>query len=547
MSKNSKPASLSRKSKPASSAKKFIIIGVIAALVASTFAVLYRPGAPQSEDEMKALGLFCGSGVAMSNRYIQEFVIPTECAEPVGITVGPDGTVWFAESGARKIGRFDPATEEFKEYTLPGTQEREKVAPVASIWSLKFDEAGSLWFPDVVTNAIWKFDPASGNFERYHIPTTSQFGTSYPINFEFSDGKLWFSEIYGKNIGVLDPAEARHATANGITEIPAMVEPETLGPLALDSDGNVWFTALTYPAIGQLVKLDPDADVLTTYKMPDGVASPVGIVPDGKGSLWINDHGTSMILKFNPVTNDTVTYATSLPQRSTSIGLYEQCLARAGGSPPTCGGFPVSLPYWNTIDSRGRVWFNEHQGNSLGVFDESTMTMLEYFVPTQNPRWGACEGYSEPCGIANPLQFTIAPDGRVWFTEWSEGRIGVLNPNLPLPVSLEVVNDDRPMMVEQGAELNLDIAITAHEDLDSGVEMRLSGTMTPSGQLSNMLVSFSEPIVAFDGPSTKTVNLKLVPTDLEPGDYRITVSAKYKEVTYSKMVEITVEPAKAEL
>jgi len=534
---------MSRKAKKSSNVKKFIIIGVIAALVASTLAVTYRPTTPQ---EKEAKALFCGSGVANSNRNVQEFVIPTECSEPVGITVDKNGMVWFAESATRKIAKFDPNTKKFNEYTLPDAKEKEETMPVASIWSMKFDDQGNLWFPDVLTNAIWKFDPNTARFETYKIPTTTQFGTSYPINFDFdANGKIWFSEIYGKNIGVLDPGLTQHNTNDGITEISARVDLETIGPLAFDNDGNIWFTALTYPASGMLMKLEPEQNVFTTYNMPEGIYSPVGIAPDKHGNLWINDHGTSTFVKFNPDANATTTYVTSLPLRKTSIGLYEKCLTQPDGSPITCSGFPVSLPYWNTVDDQGRVWFNEHQGNSLAVFEPATETLIEYFIPTQNPKWADCENYLEPCGIANPLQFTLAPDGRVWFTEWSENKVGVLDPNLPLPISLEILTAEKPNIVSHGETLALDVAVTANENLNSNVQMRISGTIVPIGRLFNMTAEFSEQELTFSEPSTKTVTLKLAPEDeLAPGNYRITVSARYNEVTYSKIIGITVEASK---
>jgi len=532
---------MSRKVKKSSGVKKFIIIGVIAALVGSTLAVAL-PRTPPAEDKAKAF--LCGSGVANSNRYVQEFVIPTECAEPVGIVVDEDGIVWFAESAARKVGKFDPNTNTFKEYPLPGAKAQENVRAVASIWSMRFDEQGNLWFPDVATNAIWKFNPRIEIFETYKIPATTQFGTSYPINLDFDDkGKVWFSEIYGKNLGVLDPSAAIHNTDAGITEISTKVAFETLGPLAFDNDGNIWFTALSYPVSGKLLKFDPQQNDFTIYDLPAGVSSPVGIVADGQGNLWINDHGTSMFIRFNPDTSATMTYATSLPLRKTSIGLYEKCLLQPNGSPTTCSGFPVSLPYWNSIDNQGRLWFNEHQGNSIAVFDPKTETLIEYFIPTQNPMWGDCENYPEPCGIANPLQFAIAPDGRIWFSEWSDNKIGVLNSNLALPVLLDV--DKKNLKVSSGESVSTDLTVTANEMLSSSVQMRISGTVVPTGRLFNMTAQFSEQELTFSEPSTKVVNLTLTPDkELAPGEYRITVSARYNEVTYSKIIHLTVEPSK---
>jgi virginiamycin B lyase len=427
---------------------------------------------------------------------------------------------------------------------LPDAKAQDKVVPIASIWDLKFDESGNLWFPDVVANAIWKFNPARETFEVFKIPTTTEFRTSYPINFSFDDdGNIWFSEIYGKKIGFIDPSNVQHDTSEGIREFSASVDLETIGPLTFDNNGNIWFTALTYPVNGKIMKFDPASKSFATYDLPQGISSPVGIVTDKDGNLWIGDHGTSSFVKFNPDTGSVVTYATSLPHASTSLKLYDDCLTQPEGSSFTCGGLPVSLPYWNEIDDKGKIWFNLHQGNSIGVLDPEAATIIEYFVPSQNPRWGSCEGYDEPCGIANPLQFTIASDGKIWFTEWSENKIAVLNPNLPLPLKLDVTNND--VTVSHGESVKIDLQVTANKKLDNDVEMRISGTIVPTGRLFNLTAQFSEHRLTFEEPSTKPVTLTLEPqAGLQASEYRITVSAKYNEVTYSKIVRLVVEPSK---
>lgn len=49
----------------------------------------------------------------------------------------------------------------------------------------------------------------------YKIPTVG----SYPSSIVFdTKGKLWFSEIFGKKIGMLDPVLAEDNTSKGITE-----------------------------------------------------------------------------------------------------------------------------------------------------------------------------------------------------------------------------------------------------------------------------------------------------------------------------------------
>ena len=50
---------------------------------------------------------------------IREHRIPTSGSKPYIAVEGRDRCLWFCESGASKIGRFDPKTYGFKEFDLP--------------------------------------------------------------------------------------------------------------------------------------------------------------------------------------------------------------------------------------------------------------------------------------------------------------------------------------------------------------------------------------------------------------------------------------------
>lgn len=75
------------------------------------------------------------------------------------------------------------------------------------------------------------------------------------------------------------------------------------------------------------------------------------------------------------------------------------------------------------IDARSK-----HTGNKIAKFDPSENRMIEYWIPSQNKPFGMC-GENERCGIANALQFTASSNNTVWFTEWTENKIGYINTN----------------------------------------------------------------------------------------------------------------------
>ena len=83
------------------------------------------------EFDLDALGLdlgynpveksqFCSTNdQPLSNQYVKEYKIPTECTQPLAITVDHKGTVWFGQTNTGKIAKFDPQTEKFTEYDNP--------------------------------------------------------------------------------------------------------------------------------------------------------------------------------------------------------------------------------------------------------------------------------------------------------------------------------------------------------------------------------------------------------------------------------------------
>lgn len=519
----------SRKGKKTNTKFILIAIGLAVVLVASLAATIGVPSQntqekpKQSKDngEKKVLESF-----VIDSNYIKEFKAP-EGSEPVAIKVH-DNKVWFADSKERRIITFDPTTEAFEEFPIPG----EVRSTIISIWSLEFDDEDNLWFQDAGTNSIWRFFVNEKRFEQYIIPTLPEgFGTSYPINIVFVNGKVWFSEIYGKKIGVLDPNKVKDKSSEGIVEIEVGSNLETLGPLSVDNDNNIWFTALTYPIKGELYKLDPNTLEFTKYDLPKNIASPVGIVIDANNRLWINDHGTSSIVIFDPVNNQSMSIVTSQPIKETNPYLYEECLKVK--SIEECGGLSASLPYWNEIVGN-KLWFNEHYGNTLAVLDINDLTLIEYIVPTMNPNYARCEDY-EPCGIANTLQFDVY-NNKVWFTEWSEGKIGVLDTTRSIPISLDI---NEPITLIRGSNTPITVEVKAEEPLTA--EMRISTTTSPFGRLENMSAKFSERMVEFNEAGSKTITLNiLADPNLEIGDYMITITAKMDDVMYSKIVKARV-------
>ncbi|MGB7295370.1 MAG: hypothetical protein WBC70_07240 [Candidatus Aminicenantales bacterium] len=369
---------------------------------------------------MKNERYLCGTPFASSTQYIEEYYIPLTCSQPVGITVDSNGKIWFVATWSGYLVVFEPDLRQFVDFIeIPNWKTKGTFGSM--VWSMEFDQEGNLWFTDQVNDAIWRYFVNEKKFEMYRVPTIG----SYPQGLSIDNkGMIWFSEIFGKRIGVLDPSKVIDNTTGGITEYPFEdIEYETLGPGLISKNYNntLWFSVVTYPEGGNLVIFDVVSKNFTLFDLPEGAGVSVGITGDDNGILWINDHATNLFFRFDPKTSQVKKYSTSLA---------------------TSRNDTTTLPYWNTAKD-DKIWFNEHEGNAIAYFDPVNSTLVEYQIPTKGISWG---------NTSNPLKFTIYDEGSVWFTEWSENKIGVLQSDkiTDLPLWLTVSKDSLALDASSG-------------------------------------------------------------------------------------------------
>src|SRR5262245_48418227 len=77
---------------------------------------------------------------------IREHRIPAKDSKPYIAVEGPDGCLWFCESGVSKIGRLDPKSYQFTEFDLP--------TPNATPIGITVGADGNLWFAEKSANKI---------------------------------------------------------------------------------------------------------------------------------------------------------------------------------------------------------------------------------------------------------------------------------------------------------------------------------------------------------------------------------------------------------
>src|ERR1700751_50699 len=91
---------------------------------------------------------------------IREHRIPSADSKPYIAGQGPDGALWFCESGASKIGRLDPDRGSFTEFALP--------TPNATPIGITLGGDGNLWFAEKAANKIGRI-PRRGEITEFSL------------------------------------------------------------------------------------------------------------------------------------------------------------------------------------------------------------------------------------------------------------------------------------------------------------------------------------------------------------------------------------------
>jgi streptogramin lyase len=218
---------------------------------------------------------------------LSEFDIPRPHAmypgTPAGITLGPDGNIWFTEPLGNTIGRITPdgTLTEFQLSTSSADPDGITVGPDGNLW---FTEANQF----TNGNKIGRITP-DGAITEFPLPVPLSLGFTEEI-VAGTDGNLWFPEAMRDQIGRITPDGT-------ISEFPLPTpgfDPQrsTVG-ITAGPDGNVWFTEFLSNQIGQIT---PDGSI-TEFPVPDGML-PGDITTGPDGNLWFTEHGGQRLGEF---------------------------------------------------------------------------------------------------------------------------------------------------------------------------------------------------------------------------------------------------------
>src|SRR5918911_1663120 len=540
----------------------FVVIGVSAVLLRSNTHTAPLNGLEESRKASieKFQNTFCGLNAELnSNEFVTEYKLPGICEMPLGIGV-TDGKVWYVSTENGTIGAYNIQQNSFaKEVPIPIWKSRLNHLDFSQVWAIKPDGKGNIWFTDEKQNAIWKYTESSQTFEMYKVPSAPKaFDTTYPVSLGFdSNGNIYFVGIRSTSLWFGEVAKMRNGTSEGISAIPMPVDkfsgidPTLISTGSLEIDNNrnaVWESMLAFQKRGEILRYDIGTKTFKVFDMPEELASPVGLVVDNSGNLWITDHGTSIFYKLDTSTGNITKFVTSKASPRIfgidSAGSNTTSNSNINNAP--AGAY--TLPYWIQKSGDGSLWFNEHTGNKIARFDPTNNTLIEYWIPTQNKLFGMCQNNNaadknnnQKCGIANALQFSVGQNkddsNQIWFTEWSENKIGKVNVQKQLPFHISIPVTEVP--VKRGE--SLEVKVNVDTSTNQRIHMIAAGTFTPTGDLGNSTGSFSEESFSLTAGNPKQISFIFTPSsDLKAGVYMLMIGAENNDVSYLKAVRINI-------
>ncbi len=172
---------------------------------------------------------------------------------PYGIDVAPDGSVWFSQLNAKRIGRIDPVTLAVETFDTPFPGPRR----------LRFDAQGRLWIPSFSGGLVARFTPETRRFETWTLPggPAGAAGSELPyaLNVDRRTNAVW---ICGTNSDTLVRFEP---DAGRFTVYPLPTRVTYTREIDFDAEGRVWTSSSNSP----------------TWQIEDGVPRALRLDPEG--------------------------------------------------------------------------------------------------------------------------------------------------------------------------------------------------------------------------------------------------------------------------
>ena len=255
---------------------------------------------------------------------MQDFPVPNAGTAGVHSAVpAPDGSVWLAEQGSNKLGRWDPATQKVSEYQDQYVAGKEGIEDGGSKHTVRIDPAGKVWVSGV---PLVRFDPETQKFTRF-----IEGEYAYDVKPD-KNGDAWFTSPLVNKIGKVDGKTLK------VTQWTPPTPDAYPRRMEIGLDGAIWSGEFHG---GKMARFDPKTETFKEYPLPGPDPSPYAMGVDADGYIWYDSHNMDEIGRFDPKTGKVVEY----PFPHSEIAMRE---------------------FFR--DAQGHMWYGTSPNNKVGYF-----------------------------------------------------------------------------------------------------------------------------------------------------------------------------------
>jgi virginiamycin B lyase len=264
---------------------------------------------------------------------------------------------WHSTDVQRVSGRADRGIpRDWRGQGIPDSQSRHRGDPLGGAGGgrQRVAEQGS--------NKLGRWDPITREITEYQDNVRK-----HTVRIDPRTGYVW-------STGAMTRFDPKTEKYDRISEAPSCYG------IALDQQGNAWFTELT--PNGKVGMVDAKTLKVTKYTLPTANGRPRRIQVDDKGIVWFAEFEAGKIGRLDPKTGAITEFQLPGPQ-------------------PT--------PYALGIDRDGKVWYSSEYMDVIGRLDPETGKVIEYpYTRAEN----------------SMRDFFMDDQGRMWFGSPPNDKVG---------------------------------------------------------------------------------------------------------------------------
>ncbi|MFZ0224479.1 MAG: copper resistance protein CopC, partial [Candidatus Nitrosopolaris sp.] len=306
------------------------------------------PAKANSLDIVTEYSLFVKPKLTDFSFNVKEYKMPGNNAQPLFALYDKSrNVVWTGDSSINsgRIFELNLNTHAYTEHKIAG-------ANLITLMALN-PTTNDIWFIDPLNKNLGHYNPATSSTQLFKIPVE---GVPSGLAIDPSSTNVWVSLATANEVLRFNIGEKTFST-------PIKLPSQNATPLGIiaDQSGQIW---ISESGTGKLANIDPTKNYKVTEYVPTGGAnntlkSPTALLADpNTGNIYISEHDGYKVSVFNPILK---TFSEYSPLN------------------------PSGLPFGMTLDNNRNLWVAEHVINKIAVIDPSIGEHTEVNIPQQSP------------------------------------------------------------------------------------------------------------------------------------------------------------------